>query len=94
MPRTTHAIPTHIQNGEPVMKLPVSVPYPWNVQTAPTTSKATPAKTRPHLISPLSHGTGDRLGGIVIAAIDNGMGLLGFQAAASTWSPRSSSSWP
>jgi len=43
------------------MKLPVSVPYPWNVQMAPTTSKAAPARTRPHLMSPLSHGTGDRL---------------------------------
>ncbi len=46
----TLAMPIHIHTGEPVMKLPVSVPYPWIAHTAPTTINATPMSTRTHLM--------------------------------------------
>ena len=47
-PTTMQAIPIHNHMREPVMKLPLRIPYPWNVQTAPAATNPTPMTTAIH----------------------------------------------
>jgi hypothetical protein len=54
-PTPMHAIPIHIHTGEPVMKLPLSAPYPWIVQTAPTATSKTPTAGRMNRMPPVFH---------------------------------------